>query len=129
MNETPKNFDWVKARSECSIVAVFKQLELEAEADMERRNNLNRKETSRFKYSHGTNKNPSFYVRRDNGDSLLFMLDPNPARINVTGNDGKIFLTATLTLNNDGECKLKVGDKELEHWQFLRLALEDFFFG
>jgi hypothetical protein len=43
------------------------------------------------------------------------------------GDDNEV-LEATLTLNNQGECRLKVGKEELEFWQFRRLVLEDFFF-
>jgi hypothetical protein len=34
-----------------------------------------------------------------------------------------------VTLNDEGECRLKVGDDELEEWQVLKRALETLFFG
>jgi hypothetical protein len=34
----------------------------------------------------------------------------------------------TLTLTNEGKCKLRVGDQELDEWQVLRKALEKLFF-
>jgi hypothetical protein len=41
----------------------------------------------------------------------------------------EIILRATITLNNEGRCMLKVDDEELEQWQVRRMALEDLFFG
>jgi hypothetical protein len=35
---------------------------------------------------------------------------------------------ATLTLNDMGECRLKINGQEREFWQFRRTALEDLFF-
>ncbi len=37
-------------------------------------------------------------------------------------------LEGKLTLGDDGECKLKVGDIVYSFWQFRRLALEDILF-
>ena len=37
----------------------------------------------------------------------------------------KLMFDATLTLNDKGECRLKIGEKELDFWQFRKLALED----
>jgi ornithine cyclodeaminase/alanine dehydrogenase-like protein (mu-crystallin family) len=38
-------------------------------------------------------------------------------------------LQASITLNSDGQCKLKVGNDELEQWQVRRMALETLSFG
>jgi hypothetical protein len=40
-----------------------------------------------------------------------------------------IQFTGALTLNNNGECRLRVKDEELEQWQVRRMALEELFFG
>lgn len=40
-----------------------------------------------------------------------------------------VSIAAGLTLNDSGECRLKVGSDERESWQFRRAALEDLFFG
>ncbi len=44
------------------------------------------------------------------------------------GANGTPILTATLTLNDLGECRFKVDDAELKAWQVLRRALEALFF-
>lgn len=41
----------------------------------------------------------------------------------------EIKLRATITLNNEGRCMLKVDGEELEPWNVRRMALEDLFFG
>jgi hypothetical protein len=43
------------------------------------------------------------------------------------GND--LLYDATLTLSDDGECRLKVNDKEYDLWQFRKLVLQGIFFG
>jgi hypothetical protein len=40
----------------------------------------------------------------------------------------KTILEGTLSLSDETECRLKVGDKELTFWQFRKRALENLFF-
>lgn len=37
-------------------------------------------------------------------------------------------IEASLTFNNDGECRLKIAGVEYDFWQFRRTALEELFF-
>ncbi len=48
----------------------------------------------------------------------------------ISGNKcGKQF-SITLTLNNKGQCRLRIdGGEELEQWQVRRIMLEELFFG
>jgi hypothetical protein len=39
-----------------------------------------------------------------------------------------VLFRASITLTNGGQCKLRVGEEELEQWQFRRMALEKLFF-
>jgi hypothetical protein len=41
---------------------------------------------------------------------------------------GDLLYEGKLTLSNDGDCKLKVGDTEYSLWQFRKLTLEDVLF-
>ncbi len=50
-------------------------------------------------------------------------------RINVYNDKDEIMLAATITLNNEGKCRLVVEEEELTQWQFRRMALEKLFFG
>ena len=45
----------------------------------------------------------------------------------VDENDKELF-SASVTVNNDKECVVVVGDEELEQWQFRKKALETLFF-
>jgi len=46
----------------------------------------------------------------------------------VNDKDGKKILEATLTLNDSGECRVKIGGQEYELWQMRKKALENLFF-
>ena len=48
--------------------------------------------------------------------------------IQVNDKDGKKILEATLTLNDSGECRVKIGGQEYELWQMRKKALENLFF-
>ena len=116
----PSDFDWVLARSECSLQRVFYKLEREAKQNVEQRNRQLDKQPP-FIFSEGDGK--EFSVSR--GDySVVFGFEP-PA---ITAKGPRVKLRATLTLNDNAECKLLVENQELDRWQFLRRALEGFFF-
>ncbi len=130
MSTAPPELNWVKARSECSLGRVFSQLFIEAEQDVKDINSL--PTTPGYppptfamqKHEMGT----SFLVFEAGNINALVRFALGPERIAIVMPDGKQ-LTVTLTLNNDGACKLKVnGEGELERWQVRRMALESFFF-
>jgi len=49
--------------------------------------------------------------------------------IQVKNGDREVLFEAGITLNDAGECKLRVDTEEVESWQFRRRALEELFFG
>jgi hypothetical protein len=52
-------------------------------------------------------------------------------QIYVEGSGGEVSelkFDGTLTLTNDGKCRLRVNDRELDEWQVLRTALEQLLF-
>ena len=126
--EVPIKFDWVGARSKCSLSEVFKALELGARDDVDAINALIISNTQiKFKvvgngirfsviceYGAQTSGSRDFY-RKDN-------------EIFVSNENSKVIFTATITLNSLGRCMLKIGEDELEEWQVRRKALEDLFF-
>lgn len=130
MSTVPHELNWVKARSECSVGRVFSQIFIETEQDVKDINLL--PTTPGYppvtfdvqKHEMGT----SFLVFEVGNIQTLVRFALGSDRIAIDMPDGKR-LTVTLTLNNDGACKLKVnGDGELERWQVRRMALESFFF-
>ena len=125
MASLPSNFDWVKARAECSVNVVFKSICVGIENDVAARNALP-----------GVG---SPFVAKYEGDELIvfkniqrspfftFRQTENGIEV-INGHTKAVRLSASLTLNDDGECRLKIGDKECEFWQFRRRALEELFF-
>jgi hypothetical protein len=128
----PADFHWVVARSKCSIQQIFAELELGVRDDVDKAQSLV-----------PPNEMTKFFVSKSgNRFGVTHLAEPHiPPIAAVTfscvgdgihvSRDGEKepFLVATLTLNNDGECKLKVGRDELDQWHFRRMALEHVFFG
>jgi hypothetical protein len=126
--ERMTNFNWIKARADCSLAQVFKQLELGARNDVDTAN-AQRMAEDRHKFSISTSAG-RFSVTRESSRALPLSVDfslESDEIVVCTGNE--IILKATITLNNEGRCMLKVGDEELEQWHVRRMALENFFFG
>jgi hypothetical protein len=123
-----EDFDWVGARAACSVGGVFQGLCLKVQADLEKRNAQLGLAFDKFDSSY------------DNGDLVVFRKTPNSHqiyRLRATENGivfiddiaKKIILQSTLTMCDDGQCRLKIADRECEFWQFRRRALEPFLFG
>lgn len=131
MTEAPGKLNWVKARSTCSYHQVFKELELGAQDDVEFMQSLTApNERTMFRVA-STSSSRFAVIRVDDpilSDSRSVSFALTPDAIVVYGEDQNAKLTATLTLTNEGECKLKVGSQELHQWQFRRMALESLFF-
>jgi hypothetical protein len=133
-NPIPINLDWVKARAECSIHLVFKELELGVREDVEKAQSLVRPhETIRFSVAKG-NSSRFAAMRVDDpiasiSQSVYFVCKGNEIHVYEESKAGEeLRMTATLTLTNEGHCKLKVGNEELYQWQFRMMALEGLFF-
>ena len=124
----PDDFSWVKERHACSIIAVFKSLEVAAEKDVKARNDL-KSEGDQFGFKFQEQRNGSFFVERlANRGASYVVFNLKDSFISVCGPDGKEMFRATPTLTNDRECRLKVNGEELEVWQIMRKALEALFF-
>jgi hypothetical protein len=119
------DFDWVKARIACSPFAVFQQLQLGCERDVAERNEPS-VEPVLFRT---VADRESFVVFREGG-RLSAVVEFSWSRTGIAvRRDGSPFLEAIPTLNDDGDCLLKVGEDELTCWQFRKRALEDLLFG
>jgi hypothetical protein len=139
-NPIPANFPWVQARAKCSLLCVSKELRAGVIADVEARK-AEQKPSESFEWSVTNVIEGRFaVVREDTGEmatvsgfqrgggsaSIDFVLSND--YIEVMGESASKF-KASVTLNNEGLCKLKVGDLELDQWQVRRMALEELFFG
>ncbi|MGA2430214.1 MAG: hypothetical protein ABSH13_17060 [Candidatus Acidiferrum sp.] len=122
-----ENLDWVAERAACSLALIFEKLKDQIKVDVEERNKL-RPEGVAYKF-----------VAAVQGDSITVAGESNrpyiAVKFEISGNEiivkdkrDEITLRATLTLNDQGECKLKSNGQERELWQFRREALEYLFF-
>jgi hypothetical protein len=119
-------FDWVKARAACSLYKVFEELKRSVNDDVLAINAEQCKgQPARFFFEVESDKKFLVFCETASGSIDFVCSDTG---ITVFGY-GKSQFTATITLNKDGQCKLRVGSEELEQWQVRRMALEDLFFG
>jgi len=120
-------FDWVTARSSCSLPKVFKELRLQVEADVKTRNALR------------PNNSPYEFVMAENGDDFTVLLEAKEVHKSVIfslaahailarDDKGNQMLEVTLTFSDEGKCRLHVNKEERELWQVRRMALEELLF-
>ena len=124
--ETPK-FDWVAARSSCSLPNIFKERRLQVEEDVKTRNAL-RPNNSPYEFSVAVNGDDFSVLleAKDGHRSVIFSLGEHA--ILVRGDNGDKMFEVTLTFNDEGECRLNVNEKERDLWQVRRMALEELLF-
>src|SRR5262249_14557635 len=133
MNEkTLIDFDWVNARAKCSLSSMFVELQMDAEKDVERINELKVK----------TGIGPLFELKKAEGNFTVIRLATaetqsptmiafrlNPESIMIESNRRHADrIAVTVALNNQGQCVLKLDDEELYRWQLLKRVLEKLFF-
>ncbi len=121
-------FDWVNARANCSIGLLFEQLKTQVEKDMDTRQALCKGPPYYYAFRFKVENNTIIALIEGHRlhESVTFRLSGNA--IEVMGRDGKLSFNGIATLNNDGNCRLRVNGDELELWQFRKKALEDLFF-
>jgi hypothetical protein len=120
-------FDWVTARSSCSLPKVFKDLRLQVGEDVKTRN-AQRPNNSPYEFSVAENGG-NFTVlltAKDLCGSVIFSLAEHA--ILVGDDKGNQMFEVTLTFNGDGECRLNVNAEEHDLWQVRRMALEELLF-
>jgi hypothetical protein len=127
---TSQAFNWVRARANCSLLHVFNELRLGAEEDVREMNTLAKlPQYSQSSLAVRANTAGDYFVvfRAENANTRV-EFNCETTRITVQRGDGQSVIT--LTLNNEGRCKLRVnGGEDLEEWQVRRTMLEDLFFG
>jgi hypothetical protein len=124
-----QNYSWVRARAECSLVAAYERLRLQVREDVEQRKALRTStECERFNFNMISNGEAFTIgrVERNSRRSVTFRITGKS--IQVIDDTDSLILEASLTLSDDGECRLKTPDKILCFWQCRRAALEELFF-
>jgi hypothetical protein len=129
--EIPEVLDWVNERARCTPSIIFETLRSKVEDDIRARNLIGPQ--------HGFPKR-NFELKVDanwfaviqqqfpgRAKGVFFHLTPSgiKTRDSETSRD---LLEASLTLSDDGKCRLKVGETEYNLWQFRKLVLHDLFF-
>lgn len=123
--EIPDNLDWVAVRGKCSISHVFDSLKDEVQKDVDAQNSL--QNHSKFEVKIASD---SFTVISGDGGGIRAVVFALAGKtIRIKNGNRQVLFEASITLNDAGECKLKVDNKELESWQLRRRALEELFFG
>ena len=127
----PPDFDWVTRRAKCSADFMFGVLRRLAQENILRRNAVPEPNQvpERFRFEepeggcHFAVYEPTTAGARKAVDFRL-----EGGVIHVQPSEGDSF-EVTLTLDNNGRCKFKVGADELDCWQVLQRGLEPLFFG
>lgn len=123
------DFDWVRERHRCSPLAVFEALKIQLEKDVKARNAV-RGDDRYYGFDFTVFQVDSIVVARNgNNISDAVTLSLVDEKIVVYDRKRTVLLEATLTLNNKGECRLKIKGEEYELWHLSKMALEELFFG
>jgi hypothetical protein len=129
MSDIPRELNWVKERFECSIAIVFQQLKLAIEEDCRTYNVLNQLPPA---ISYRTVVNPEgnvLMVCHSMDTRRVIKVSVGNSSIQIDNEVTHEKFTVTLTLNDEGRCKCKIGTEELEQWQVRRRILEGLFWG
>jgi hypothetical protein len=109
---TSENFDWVTERARCSIATVFAKMHREIIVDVKKRNEALPKGSShQFEVR---DEDAGFVVSHTIGGSngflreVIFSLDEEASAIVAAAYRGEEIFSATLTINNEGKCRLKI---------------------
>jgi hypothetical protein len=139
--QTSDKVRWVEKRAACTISKVFQTLRGEVEKDVEERVCLftDADRARRLSLEFGHHGFGRFSITR-NGltqpAAVYFRLDVQSGTISARDDSNKILLEATITMDDAGDCLLRITEAELSAlvgtelttWQFRRRALENFFF-
>jgi hypothetical protein len=121
------NFDWVSARSACSLKTIFETLKLEVEKDVEIRNRL-RPAMAHYVFKMVSKADVFTVFVESNKAHPTTKFSLSNDSIQLRDGENNLRCDAVLTLNNNGECRLRVHEREYTFWQFRRMALESMFF-
>ena len=128
------SFDWVTARSECSLNRFFDLLRERIDTDVKKINELNRRG---IKFTLNTDISADKLIvsrERDCGaiaEHLAIVFERHENSISIRKRAAQIdeaLFDGAPTMNEHGECVFTVGDDSLRIWQVSRKALESLFF-
>ena len=127
-NGNKADLDWVRARVACSLHTVFARLIAGVKSDLAARQEVSRDLDQGIHFAISTEDDRNLVVSRNlRGTVSTVEFSLGPTEI-VIGEDGIPIFTATVALNEAGDCTLVIDGNEMEMWQVRRMALEGLFF-
>jgi hypothetical protein len=120
-------FDWVTERSSCSLPKVFSALRAQVEDDVKTRNAL-RPNNSPYEFSVAEDVGEFTVLLKAAAASRSVVFHLAEHAIVVCDEQRNPMFEVAASLNDQGECRLKVNGQERDFWQVRRLALEDLMF-
>jgi hypothetical protein len=122
------DLNWVRERHACSTMAMFEKLKMEVEQDVKQRNELC-PEKAHYGFKFVSSSSAFAAVREGNNIHASIAFSVEKGVIVVKDDNKQIILRASLTLNDEGECRFQVNGQERESWQLRKVVLESIFFG
>lgn len=131
-DQTADDFNWVSAQAQCSTGVMFEQLRTRVRADVQTRNELTTRDDEwRFEFE---SEDDAFDVTRVRGSladpevSAVVTFERAGRRILIHSEEIDVNITAIVTLDPGGSCRLVVGEALYSDWEIRRMALELLFF-
>jgi hypothetical protein len=132
MSDKPEQFNWVAAISACSVTEVFERLRLQVKSDVDTREAMRAMPIDQhyaFSFVSNGGKFSAVVQGHRIHHVVTFTLEMSSQSIKVHDENDALILAATTTINDEGECRLKVKGQERELWQVRKMALEGLLFG
>ena len=124
-----QGFDWVTARAKCSLSQTFEELKAEVRRDVEIRKAMLPQPPQPSPYTFNFKPTDRTFSVLLEGHKLHktveFTLEGTAI---VARADGEIIWAATVGLNQEGHCMLRINDQDYEHWQARKMALDKLFY-
>ena len=122
-------FNWVEARYDCTAESEFKKLADAVVEDIKAR--IGQDESIKHDLEYRPCDANKFVVRKHGSHEIVFERTGETINISYVHQSGteRRLLAVTVGMNEQGQCTLKNGNKELLPWQVRRIALEETLFG
>jgi hypothetical protein len=121
------DFDWVAVRSACTASRIFTQRQLGAERDVVARNST-LPANAGYGYALQSSGPMFSVVLNGNGVARMVIFELGAYAVSVRRGDTNETWEVTPTINDNGECRLRMGNRDYECWQFRKLVLESLLF-
>lgn len=124
--KVPQELNWVPIRHACTIVQMFRELQVGVEKDVDEANKV-RELSPAIAFRVISKSSDTFVVVENSGARVKFSLHEDAIEILDEMSTQTFIVRHTLT--DEGRCKFVIGQDELEQWQVRKRALESILFG